>query len=208
MSIERTKYIFDRIRHVEQSGETDTPVGKVLAKWEGIDIPVGDGEGKWLLEGFIMTFKRDLEILNAVDPSVSPDLPPHLLDPVQIAYFFGLPLEDFNGFSGPGIEAECKQIDTHEEFGEPPQEVGTAEAADILGVSKDTVLKLKAAGLLEYRNIAPPTSSRPVYAFTLRSVMELRTSYERDEPLPHQPPDSPNRRTKRHTKYKHLNLDD
>jgi hypothetical protein len=49
---------------------------------------------------------------------------------------------------------------------ELPTEVSTAEAARILGVSKNTVLKLKAAGLLEYRNMAPPDSSRPVYAYS------------------------------------------
>lgn len=201
------KYIIDCIKQAEASGETDTPLGNVLAKWKDIDIPVGKN-GKWLLDGFIMTFKREREILAAIDPTISPDLPPHLLDPAQIAYFMGLPLEDFNGFSSHSITTECERSDAHEEFGEPPQEVGTAEAAEILGVSKDTVLKLKAAGLLEYRNMAPPGSSRPIYTFTLRSVMALRTSYERDETVPHHTLEPPNRRVKGHKKYKHLNRDD
>jgi hypothetical protein len=205
----RFEYICDRIREAQESGETDTPLGRVLAKWQGIDIPVGTEDGQWLLDGFIMTFKREREILAAIDPSVSPDLPPHLLDPVQIAYFMGIRLEDFKGFSSPGIEAEYKQIDTHEEFGEPPQEVGTAEAADILGVSKDTVLKLKAAGLLEYRNMAPPGSSRPIYAFTLRSVMALRTGYERETPTPSMPSEPQRRRAAPQSKkYKHVKLED
>jgi hypothetical protein len=46
-----------------------------------------------------------------------------------------------------------------------PAEVSTAEAARILDVSKDTVLKWKAAGMLEYRILGSPDSSRPVYAF-------------------------------------------
>lgn len=95
-----------------------------------------------------------------------------------------------------------------DEHGEPPQEVGTAGAAEILGVSKDTVLKLKGAGLLEYRNTAPPGSSRPVYAFTLRSVMELRTSYERDEPEVRRPVEPLRRRVKGQRKYKHLDTGD
>jgi hypothetical protein len=99
------KYIIDCIKQAEASGETDTPLGRVLAKWGDIDIPVGDGKGRWLLEGFIMTFKRYREILNAIDPSVSPDVPPHLLDPVQIAHFFGIRLEDFN-WQGPQSQAE------------------------------------------------------------------------------------------------------
>src|SRR5712691_11325685 len=36
-----------------------------------------------------------------------------------------------------------------------PGEVSTKAAAKILGCSKDTVLKFKEAGLLEYRNLAP-----------------------------------------------------
>lgn len=89
-----------------------------------------------------------------------------------------------------------------------PREVSTAEAAKILGISKDTVLKLKSAGLLEYRNTGSPDSCRPVFAFTLRSVIELRTSYDRDMPVPRQRPDPPRRRVKGERKYKHLNLDD
>jgi excisionase family DNA binding protein len=89
-----------------------------------------------------------------------------------------------------------------------PKEISTAEAAKILGVSKDTVLKLKDAGLLEYRKTGSPDSFRPVFAFTLRSVIELRTSYERDFPVPRQRPDPPRRRVKGERKYKHLNLDD
>jgi hypothetical protein len=37
-----------------------------------------------------------------------------------------------------------------------PREVSTLQAARILGVSKDSVLKLKSAGLLEYRNTGSP----------------------------------------------------
>lgn len=39
---------------------------------------------------------------------------------------------------------------------ELPKEVTTEEAATILGQSKDTVLKFREAGLLEFRNAAPP----------------------------------------------------
>jgi hypothetical protein len=58
------KYIVERIKEAQASGETDTKLGRVLAKWKGIDTPI-HRDGKWLLEGFIMTFKRELEILNA-----------------------------------------------------------------------------------------------------------------------------------------------
>jgi hypothetical protein len=89
-----------------------------------------------------------------------------------------------------------------------PKEVSTEQAAKILGVSKDTVLKLKAEGILEYRNTAPPGSSRPVYAFALDSVLEVRTSYDRDEPPPRQPPEPRCRRVRGRRGLKHLDLGD
>jgi hypothetical protein len=88
-----------------------------------------------------------------------------------------------------------------------PREVSTAEAARILGISKDTVLRLKAAGLLEYRNTGSPGSCRPVFAFTLRSVLELRTSYERDTPIARRPKDPTRRRVRGERKYKHLKFE-
>lgn len=90
-----------------------------------------------------------------------------------------------------------------------PKEVSTAEAARILGVSKDTVLKLKAKGLLEYRIASPPGSCRPVFRFLLQSVLRLRTGYEADEPTPGFPRESARRHAvPRIKKYKHVKLED
>lgn len=61
-------------------------------------------------------------------------------------------------------------------------ELSTVEAAEMLRVSKDTVLRLKRAGLLEYRNAAPPTSARPIFRFTLASVKAIRNTYTTDIP--------------------------
>jgi hypothetical protein len=88
-----------------------------------------------------------------------------------------------------------------------PEEVGTERAAEILRCSKDTVLRYKDTGLLEYRNIAPPGSSRPVFAFSLESVITLRTSYERDEPVARLPKEPQRRRVTDERKYKHLRID-
>jgi hypothetical protein len=60
-----------------------------------------------------------------------------------------------------------------------PEEVTTQQAATILGCSKHTVLRYLQEGLLEWRNAAPPSSNRPVFRFTLRSVLELRLDYQR-----------------------------
>ena len=101
MTTERFNYICDRIKQAKASGETDTKLGRVLARWEDIDIPLGDSDGKWLMEGFILEAKRQREIWSAIDPSISPNLPPHMFDPAMIAHFWGVPLEEFSGFSGP-----------------------------------------------------------------------------------------------------------
>jgi len=92
--------------------------------------------------------------------------------------------------------------------GDLPKEVSTAEAARILGVSKDTVLKLKSAGLLEYRNTGSPDSCRPVYAFSLRSVLEVRTTYHRDGPPYHRPEAAHRHQVKGKREYKHFTLTD
>jgi hypothetical protein len=60
-----------------------------------------------------------------------------------------------------------------------PEEVTTQQAAVILGCCKRTVLRYLQEGLLEWRNAAPPSSNRPVFRFTLRSVLELRLGYQR-----------------------------
>lgn len=90
---------------------------------------------------------------------------------------------------------------------ELPKEVSTEEAAAILGVSKDTVLKLRASGLLEFRNAAPPGSSRPVYRYPLESVVRLRTSYETDDPIPAMPREQPRRTVKGKRLYKYIDYD-
>jgi hypothetical protein len=89
-----------------------------------------------------------------------------------------------------------------------PKEVSTKQAAQILGCSKDTLLAYKDAGLLEFRNLAPPTSSRPTFRFKLKSVLALRTNYEVEEALPTSPTKSPRRQVRGQKKYKHLDLGD
>lgn len=65
-----------------------------------------------------------------------------------------------------------------------PDEVTTQEAAAILGCCKHTILQYLVEGLVEWRNVAPPSSQRPVYRLTLRSVLELRLAYQRGSPHP------------------------
>ena len=58
-----------------------------------------------------------------------------------------------------------------------PKEVSTNEAAQILGCDKKTVLKYIDQGLLEWRDMSPPSSTRPTYRLKLDSVLRLRNSY-------------------------------
>ena len=68
-----------------------------------------------------------------------------------------------------------------------PEEVTTQQAAAILGCCKHTVLQYLADGLLEWRDLAPAASNRPVFRLTLRSVLALRLAYRRDNPHPPRP---------------------
>ena len=58
-----------------------------------------------------------------------------------------------------------------------PPEVSLAEAARIANCDKKTVIRYLQDGLLEWRDIAPPSSSRPTYRIKLASILALRTGY-------------------------------
>lgn len=89
-----------------------------------------------------------------------------------------------------------------------PAEVGTAEAAELLGVSKDTLLEYKKKGLLPFRNLAPPGSTKPMFMFPLDAVVKLRTTYQTEEPAPDVPHEPPRRVMKGRRQFKHLILDE
>lgn len=69
-------------------------------------------------------------------------------------------------------------------------------------------MKFKDAGLLEYRNLAPPTSSRPLFRFRLESVVNLRTGYQADTQASAAPAEHQRRRGRKpqQNDYKHLRL--
>ena len=72
---------------------------------------------------------------------------------------------------------------------ELPAELSLSEAARVLGVDKKTVLRYVRDGVLEWRDIAPPSSSRPTYRIKLESALKLRTGYrsEPEEPAERKP---------------------
>lgn len=107
----------------------------------------------------------------------------------------------------PGRSRRARKMD-EAPLPDLPEELGTEKAARILNCSKDTVLRYKDAGLLEFRDLAPPGSTRPVYAFTLQSVLALRTGYTRESPTAKMPQEPPRRRVKGQREYQHLTIQD
>lgn len=97
---EHLGYIRDALR----SDETDTPLGKAVARLKAPFI-LGGGQ-KWHYEGFITLFSAVREALATIDDSVSPDLPPLLLAPATIARLFRIPLEEFN-WQGAANDDAC-----------------------------------------------------------------------------------------------------
>jgi excisionase family DNA binding protein len=178
MNSSRAEYFVDRIRQARTNGETDTTLGKMLKRWNGIDIPVGK-DGRWLLEGFIMEFKKQREILNAIDPTISPDLPPHLLDPAQIAHFFGIPLEEVMHW--PGIKPRDDASVTLERINakldiliegseqEAVEFVSIRQAARLTGLSSSHVRRAVVSGELPASNVG--SAARPTYRIS-RTDME------------------------------------
>lgn len=92
-------------RIAEAMKNPDPHLQVVLARWQGHDFTVRVN-GKWRLEGFISYFKAVQEIVAAVDGTTSPGLPPQCLDPVQIARFFRIPLEEFAESGIPGSHTD------------------------------------------------------------------------------------------------------
>jgi excisionase family DNA binding protein len=70
---------------------------------------MGDGK-KWHYEGFVSMFSAVRQALASLDDSISPDLPPFLLDPAIIAKQLGIPLPYFNwqGIRGSTEESSVR----------------------------------------------------------------------------------------------------
>ena len=88
-----------------------------------------------------------------------------------------------------------------------PEEVTTAEAAEILSCDRATILRYIHAGLLEYRDTSAPDSSKPNYRIKLDGVMAMRTGYNRN--FPERAPAAPTgrmiaRRSARPKEYENL----
>src|SRR5262245_39391378 len=83
---------------------------------------------------------------------------------------------------------------TQRESWPAPHELTRQEAALYLGVGVKTFRHYHKAGLLRYRNTAPPGSGKPRYLYPLEDLARFRQEgYRRDVPRPTKPP-SPRRK--------------
>lgn len=111
-----------RIREAIREG--DPGLEEVLARWRGHEFVVCVN-GQWRLEGFILYFRFLQEVLAALDGTITPGLPPHCLDPILIARFFGLPSDAF----------DCPGIPVGEGRVQPARMLSITQVADFLTCS-------------------------------------------------------------------------
>ena len=172
-------------------------------------FPVVFAQGKWLVGGLIAYFHQERDRLRAVGFDLPPGLPPDRLDPVQIARFLGIRVEDMD-WPGPwaGVATSLARLEAKLEGGvgssasplspspAPPsstlprapvaaRELATRYAAAYLTVSVETLEKYVQTGLLPRRNIAPPGSGKPRYRYSVGDLDRLiAQGYRRVVPRP------------------------
>jgi excisionase family DNA binding protein len=169
-SNDENRFFLARIREALRSNETDTPLGQAVARLKQPFV-LGDGE-KWHYEGFVSMFSAIRQVLSILDDSISPDLPPFLLDPATIARLFRIPLEDFNWQGGQSkIDYLCdlsrieRKLDTA--LQKQPEEsiaaeyVSIKQAAMITELSSSHIRRAVRSGELPASNAG--TRSHPVW---------------------------------------------
>lgn len=205
---DEARYFLDRIREAMRSKDTETPLGQAVTRLKQPFV-LGDGK-QWFYEGFISMASAVRQTLASIDHTISPDLPPFLLDPAIYAKFFRIPLEDFNWRGSDDalaarlaqIEAKLDHVPRGNEDGASlpptlppcgssavlPDCLPSRMAAALLGVDKKTLEKLRIGGFLKWR-FKNPTSSRREYLYERQSVLDLKNSYRIGDAAktPHRP---------------------
>src|SRR5688500_8584191 len=74
-------YILERWAAARREPDADPDVAAALDRWSGHSFVIRSGDGPYLLEGFQTFFMALRDVVGAMDPSLPPGLPPHLLDP-------------------------------------------------------------------------------------------------------------------------------
>jgi hypothetical protein len=136
-----------RIEHLSRIQELVRSRGTAdLDHWGDGKFVLGEN-GQWHYERFVSLFQALHEAMRAVAPSIPPALPPHVLDPVVIARFFRIPLEDMNwqGTAKP----EAQKPDPARPRIESPY-LDAQQAADYLGMTVKALY-----GHVERRKLQP-----------------------------------------------------
>lgn len=157
----RTPDFAARLREAFRNPEAETDLGKAVARLRQ-PFQVGDGE-KWLYEGFISAFSGLFDALRAIDDSIPPGLPLHLLDPAWIARAFHIPLEDFNWQGRPVVAAAPVTPEHDTPTVDDASYVSLAEAAK--------VIPGRASGKRVSINTLWRWCTRGVHGIRLRSVL-------------------------------------
>jgi hypothetical protein len=123
----KPKVIIKRIGEQFRTGDPDSPVNQVIARWKGHDFTV-KVNGQWRLEGFIDYFRWWNDLACAVDSTQPRSLPPQCFDPIGIARLFGLPVEEFARY----LPRQPNQI-----FGDPGRKNTTKEIAAFAAVRRE-----------------------------------------------------------------------
>jgi hypothetical protein len=127
---ERTRNVVALLREAIRNPETETELGRAVARLrEPFLVGVGD---RWHYEGFVGAFAALSDALGALDDSIPPGLPPHLLDPAWIAKAFHIPLEDFNWTGRPAVAAVSASPGQDARTGETTAYVTLTEAAKLI----------------------------------------------------------------------------
>lgn len=98
-------FFLARIRDALRRNNTETPLGQAVVRLKQPFV-LGDGKKRYY-EGFVSMLSAVRQVLATLDDSISPDLPPFLLDPATIARMFGIPLEEFNWQGRQGKTADA-----------------------------------------------------------------------------------------------------
>jgi hypothetical protein len=198
---DRSKNHFDLLQAAMRDADPGSSLGQAVARLKQ-PLVLGDGQ-KWYYEGFVSMLSAVRQTLATLDGSISPDLPPFLLEPATIARLFGIPLEDFNWQGYPTDNAlaaqlarmeakldNLKRLNAEESVRDRPIAADSADlpdclpsriAAKLLGVDKKTLEKLRIDGFLKWR-VKNPGSSRKEFLYEKRSVLELKNSYRVGDP--------------------------
>lgn len=121
--------------------------------------PIVQANGKWRLGGFVAYFQQEHEWLRQHIPDLPPYLPEQCVDPVQIAGFFGINLDEFDlkGSGNSQILAAIQRLEDRldgrgarrSNVDESSEMLNTKEVSQLLGCSYSQARKLMLDGRLK-----------------------------------------------------------